>query len=299
MAIINKILNLKRLDLKRKCVVLAYLIKKVLKIKLSKNERDLYIYYNYLINNNGFFKEETKDYFVSNFMNKYAKKIKLRKRPSSDFEVFNQIFGWKEYNAVVNEYKTFFLGSVDSLNIIDAGSNIGLTALFFSEHFEKGRLIAVEPDPENFKVLDYNLQSTVLFKFIKFNAALWPTNTHIKIVKDFRDKSDWSFRVEETEDQNGIKAYSINYLMESENFDFIDILKIDVEGSEKQIFTSANANLDFLNKTKCIAIEIHDEFNCREAIYSVLKSYGFTYINSGELTIGINQRLKAENQVCQ
>ena len=72
----------------------------------------------------------------------------------------------------------------------------------------------------------------------------------------------------------------------------MDILKIDIEGSEKQIFTSPVANFNFLKSTKCIAIEIHDEFDCREEICNILTDYGFVLFNQGELTIGINQKLK-------
>ena len=77
--------------------------------------------------------------------------------------------------------------------------------------------------------------------------------------------------------------------MQEYKFETIDILKIDIEGSEKEVFTGANADVSFLSKTKCIAVEIHDEFDCRDAIYSILTKYNFKYFDSGELTIGINQ----------
>jgi hypothetical protein len=67
---------------------------------------------------------------------------------------------------------------------------------------------------------------------------------------------------------------------------------MDIEGSEKQVFTSPSSNLDFLKITKCIALEIHDEFDCRSDIYKVLNDFDFKLFNQGELTIGINQNLK-------
>jgi len=63
---------------------------------------------------------------------------------------------------------------------------------------------------------------------------------------------------------------------------------MDIEGSEKEVFTNPNSDVSFLAITKCIAIEIHDEFDCREAIYEILTKYGFLLFNSGELTIGVN-----------
>ena len=68
-------------------------------------------------------------------------------------------------------------------------------------------------------------------------------------------------------------------------------MNIDIEGSEKQIFDKNNSDLEFLKITKCIAIEIHDFFDCRKQIYDILDCYGFTYFNEGELTIAVNSNL--------
>lgn len=46
-----------------------------------------------------------------------------------------------------------------------------------------------------------------------------------------------------------------------------------------------------VKKVRVVALEIHDEFNCRTNIQNILTKYGFDYTNSGELTIGINKNL--------
>lgn len=168
-----------------------------------------------------------------------------------------------------------------------------MASLYFLEHFNNANLISIEPELENFKVLQYNLNSTLNSgKIIAINGGIWSTNSKLKIVKDFRDCSDWAFRVETTNDQeNFIQAYTISQLAADNNYKTIDILKIDIEGSEKEIFTSPNSNLNFLKITKVIAIEIHDEFNCRDAIYKVLDQYGFEYIDEKQTTIGFNKFL--------
>ncbi|MEI7507991.1 MAG: FkbM family methyltransferase [Flavobacterium sp.] len=291
----NKFKNLKRLNFINAGIVLIYLIKTILKIKPSEKEIQVYVYYNILIHSNGYFKSETSDYYVTEFKNNSTKIIKLRKKPSSDIDVFQQVYGWEEYSEVVKQFKQHFHENSDySINIIDAGSNIGLTSLFFLDHFNKPNIICLEPELENFKILDFNIKNNETHKIVKINAAIWSSNKKIKIVRDFRDRQDWSFRVEETNELDGVQAYSINQLVREYKYELIDILKIDVEGSEKQIFTSENANVDFLEITKCIALEIHDEFNCRNDIYKVLDNYGFSFFNKGELTIGINNNLLNE-----
>lgn len=289
----NKLSNLYRLNAKSALFVLVYLFKKVLRIKVSSTENEMYILYNYLLKNDGYLKEETATSYTCIFKKNREKKIILRKNPSSDLAVFNQVYGWLEYQKVVETYKNSFnYNPENEINIIDAGSNIGLTSLYFLDYFKQVNLISVEPEKENFKVLQANLQNLPKqCQTQQINGGIWSSDTFLKIVSDFRDQSDWSFRVEETNNPNDIKAYSINSLLKSNNWNSIDILKIDIEGSEKQIFDLQHSDVSFLSKTKCIAIEIHDEFNCREMIYQVLSDYNFTYFNNGELTIGVNQNI--------
>ncbi len=293
MVSINKFTNFNRLDVENICIVFLYFFKRILKIRPNLRERTVYAYYNNLINLNGSLVEETKDTYITDFKGTFNKMVKLRKNPSSDFEVFNQVFSFKEYLPVVNAYIKNFNPKADAtVNIIDAGSNIGLTSLFFSEYFQNATIISIEPEKENFKILEFNLNSAKNSKTIKINGALWSSNCKIKIVNDFRDRSSSSFRVEESDLTDAITAYSIPQLIANYNFEILDILKIDIEGSEKQLFTHPTSNLEFLNRTKCIAIEIHDEFDCREEICKILLDYGFVLFDEGELTIGINQKLK-------
>jgi FkbM family methyltransferase len=293
MVSINKFTNFKRLDLKNISIVFLYYFKRILKTRPNLNERIVYAYYNDLINLNGYLYEETQNTYVADFKNNFNKRIKLRKIPSSDLEVFKQVFSLKEYLPVVKAYNDNFKNKADyCLNIIDAGSNIGLTALFFMDYFSRSNIICIEPEIENFRVLEYNLNSIKNGKIVKINGAIWSSNCKIKILSDFRDRLNWSFRVEENDSTDAIEAYSINQLIADNDFELLDILKIDIEGSEKQLFTLPTSNLDFLKITKCIAIEIHDEFNCREEIYNILVEYGFDLHQEGELTIGINQKLK-------
>jgi len=290
----NKISNLKRLNLRNKCIVIQYLLKTILGIKPSENEKNVYIYYNVLLNSDGYFVDETKNEFISEIRSNFYKRIKTRKKPkSSDLDVFKMIYNAKEYLPAINAYKENFAIKEDyTLNIIDAGSNIGLTSLFFLDHFKKANIVCIEPEEENFKILEYNLSNTNNNTINKINGAIWSSNTNIKIVNDFKDQLDWAFRVEETDDLDGIKAFSINSLIKDYNFEYIDILKIDIEGSEKEIFDPKVSDLSFLKITRCIVMEIHDFFECRNDIYSILDQYGFSYFNQGELTIGVNKNLK-------
>ena len=283
----QKIFHLYRLDFSSRFIVLRYLFKRVFKLATTLKERILNDYYFHLISFDGLLKEETNNYF-SSYYPKWKLKIRTRKRPSSDLEVFTQIFNFLEYKPVVETFKTYFPDK-KALKIIDAGSNIGLTTLYFSRFFDDATFICIEPNDSNFEILSFNLESNSIQNVQKIKGGIWSKNSNLKLISDFRDKSDWCFRVEETQEKTDLEAFSISYLIKKFNWDTIDILKIDIEGSEKEIFTNPESDISFLAITKCIAIEIHDEFNCREAIYDVLKQFNFEIFNSGELTIGVNQ----------
>jgi FkbM family methyltransferase len=285
----QKLSHLYRLNFSNQILILKYLLKRTFKLKTSQVEKQINEYYYHLIVFNGFLKQENSQDFVFNYPD-FDATIKLRKRPTSDLNVFAQIYQHKEYKPVVETFQYYFSND-KNLNIIDAGSNIGLTSVYLSHYFPNSNFITIEPDTSNFESVSFNLESNKIQNAIKIKGGIWSKNTNLKIVNDFRDKKEWSIRVEETNEEADLKAFSINYLMNKYKFEHIDILKIDIEGSEKEVFTGINADVSFLSKTKCIALEIHDEFDCRETIYSILTNYNFIFFDSGELTIGINQNL--------
>ena len=150
----DKIFNLKRLNLKNIVIVGSYLFKKFFRLKPSQTQVNVYQYYNFLINSNGYWVNETKSEIVSEFRNNFIKRVKLRKKPSSDFDVFQQVFSGFEYLKVVEEYKiNFSTYKNQKIDIIDAGSNIGLTSLFFNDNFHEPNIVCIEPEKENFKIL--------------------------------------------------------------------------------------------------------------------------------------------------
>lgn len=103
------------------------------------------------------------------------------------------------------------------------------------------------------------------------NGGVWDKNIGLQLNRNFRDGNDWSVNVTENLSNSLLQGFSIITLMERFQFKIIDILKIDIEGSEKQLFINVNHAAEFLSKTKYISIEIHDEFECREEINDCLK----------------------------
>jgi FkbM family methyltransferase len=201
----------------------------------------------------------------------------LRKN-TSDNSTFEQVFLNDEYN--LNFIK-------DPKVIIDGGANIGLFAIQMKKQFPDAQIISIEPDPENFQLLQKNLKH---YQQITFeNAGLWNKDTQLKVYDKY-NCGKWGMVVEEDLLNGTIKAMSIDTLIDKYKIDTIDVLKIDIETSEKQLFSSNFEN--WLPKTKVIIIELHDrmEPGCAKSFFMAInKCYtNYTYSTLGENIIITN-----------
>lgn len=294
MFILKKINQLNRLPLRYGIRMLLFQLKKTLGLTYTDSDYQLNTFLTtHLLRFNGSLKNEEINTYTSDFYFDENNKcgITLRKPPSSDFAVFEQVFLLKEYEPLIKLIKTEESRIKRAMNIIDAGGNIGLTSIFFNKHFPFSKFGIIEPDIENLKILERNIRQNNFASCAVIPGGLWNKDCYLKTGRDFRDGNDWSVSVEESETATGLKGFSISSLMKLLDFDCIDILKIDIEGSEKHLFKDDVAASEFLLKTKYLAIEIHDEMNCREHINALLTVNNFEFFFQDGLTIGVNRKL--------
>ena len=258
-------------------------------IKLTSNE----IFEDGVKNNNeiDFFEKENEFYkvFLKNGISLY-----LRNEYFSDYLVFDQIFNFKEYEVILGMIRLNSISHKKNI-IIDAGANVGFTSLFFNYHISNAFIFAIEPSFDNaqmcFKNFAINNFSDNLYFYQR--ALCHESGMTFNLERDFRDGKDWSITSKNVE-EGEIKGITIKEIIDEHKLESISLLKVDIEGAERFIFNK-DLDLSFLKITKIIAIEIHDEFNIRELIYSILKDYDFYLFESGELTIGLNiNYLKSE-----
>ncbi|MEO6131031.1 MAG: FkbM family methyltransferase, partial [Saprospiraceae bacterium] len=170
--------------------------------------------------------------------------INLRKS-SSDLNVFYQIFldSNEDFLASISEPKV----------IIDGGANIGLNTIKLKSKFPKAKIICVEPDGDNFKCLEKN---TMNYDNIYLeNCGLWNKDIDLKISDKF-GMGKWSMVVEEVPDHGNVRGITIQSLMNKYKLERIDLLKLDIETSEKQLFSENYSS--WLPLVGTIVIELHD-----------------------------------------
>lgn len=207
------------------------------------------------------------------------KDLSIRKG-TSDHYVFRDIFLFGEFRLPVD---------IQPKLIIDAGAYIGLSALYYSNKYPSAKIIAIEPEDTNFEMLTRNTESNPNIQ--RVNAGVWSSNTNLRISNKSSEK--WAFTVEEVPDGQpfDIRAVTIDSVLENSGFDTIDVLKIDIEGSEKEIF-SKNAE-KWLPRVNVLVLELHDRMveGCSDALYSAINKDDWKEFREGEKVILVRKEL--------
>lgn len=290
-----KIFQIYRLGFKRGFLLLpAYLGEKVFNRKKLKNQNVLIIYFNILVNFKLQHVEETNDYFI--VKRKDIGSFALRKPNSSDANVFKQVFIEEEYNELCRLVKKYF--PPGEVKIIDGGANIGLTSIYLKQGIEgthQLNAILVEPATDNLRMIHINLELQGIKSFNVEGGGLYNKPGYLKIKSDFRDGLEWSIQVEESKDKTELKAIEINSLLQKYHWEKLDILKLDIEGSEKFLFQDETYAASFLSKTSILAVELHEELINSELTLKMLAENGFELSKFGELYIGVNKNIVNRN----
>ncbi|MGA2720247.1 MAG: FkbM family methyltransferase [Candidatus Acidiferrales bacterium] len=167
--------------------------------------------------------------------------------------------------------------------IIDAGANVGLCAVFYANRFPDARIIAIEPEPSNYEMLKKN--TAPYPNITTVHAALWKENGRLRLFDT--GAGNTAFQVSETsqlsatEERGVVQAIALEKLMEQFGIAYIDYLKMDVEGAEKEIFEHA----PWIDRVGAIGVELHDwmRSGCSEIVRQAAKDFPHQW-QRGEIT---------------
>jgi FkbM family methyltransferase len=135
-----------------------------------------------------------------------------------------------------------------------------LSSLYFKLLYPEALILAVEPDKANYSILCKN--TSRINGFVLYNNAISSVSGHGYLYQS-DDTQPWSIRTLADKPETGligvVEYITIPELMKTHRIEAIDILKIDIEGSEKVLFDSNY--IDWLPSVKNIVIEIHDHIS--------------------------------------
>jgi FkbM family methyltransferase len=202
---------------------------------------------------------------------------------SSDISVFNEIFNFNGYASLRN------LSSPRL--IVDLGANVGYASSYFLSCFPTAKVVAVEPDPDSFELCCRNLvpygdRAQVV------QGAAWSRRCKLELAQGAGDGREWATRVRESNglgDDATVEGWDIPSLLERSGGREIDLLKVDIEGSELEIFDTNSSR--WLPKVRNICIELHGP-DCEKAFFCALGDFEYDRGRFGDLTVCRNLRLK-------
>jgi FkbM family methyltransferase len=207
--------------------------------------------------------------------------VKMRTGRESDREVFHQIFIEEEYAL---------LGIESPSVIVDLGANVGYSSAFFLSRFPNTKVISVEPESGNFRLCQFNLEHYGA-RSVLLHGGIWSESRWLAVKKGpgIGDGRAWAAQVapENGSGEESVTSYTMQDILKIAVGD-IDWLKIDIEGSERDLFAR---NTEWLDRVTNICIEIHGQ-KCGDVFFEALSDFDYDLDRCCELAVCKNLRRK-------
>ncbi|TXE17132.1 FkbM family methyltransferase [Psychroserpens burtonensis] len=135
--------------------------------------------------------------------------------------------------------------------IIDGGANIGLASIYFKQLYPDAEIVAFEPDPEIYNILEANVKSYAFDNVKLIKKGLWNKETTLKFRSEGADAGLLeTFNESDHTNSQNITVTSLRPYLQKP----IDFLKLDIEGAETVVLKDIAEDLD---KVARIFVEYH------------------------------------------
>lgn len=186
--------------------------------------------------------------------------------------VFNEIFLKNVYN------KRFEINKGDI--IIDVGASIGWYTCKVSKTVgDKGKIIAIEPNPKNYHYLLKNIELNNLNNIIPLNLAVFSSKRELRLIsKGYGSFLESSQDLKKNRNIIKINADTLDHLLSKFKIEKINIIKMDVEGSEIEVIRGAKKILEDFQMLKLIIAAYHknkDGIECYRILIPYLEKKNF------------------------
>lgn len=184
-----------------------------------------------------------------------------------------KINGWKltfnDSKALVGMYNEIIFQELyrfESQNeypiIIDCGSNIGISVMYFYKRNPKAKITAIEADPHIADLLRKNLAENNVIAEIH-QKALWKSSGEL-IAFGASGADEGSLF--STSHQIYVETIRLKDIICQ--YEYIDMLKIDIEGAEVEVLKDSK---DLLSRVQNIFIEYHSFANRNQELNIILE----------------------------
>ncbi|MGC9999172.1 MAG: FkbM family methyltransferase [Bryobacteraceae bacterium] len=171
-------------------------------------------------------------------------------------------------------------------SIIDLGANIGLSCLYFADRCPGAKIFALEPFPSNYKLLQINTAALLRAGVCRtLQAAFWrdeDTNLTFRLPEENSSAAVFLAPASETPAGERVRGLTMNSILAESGFDRVDLLKVDIEGAEADLFRGRN---EWLHRVRGIAVEFHGDARRESGFDDTMREFGFRIADEWQHTV--------------
>ncbi|MBX2917505.1 MAG: FkbM family methyltransferase [Cyclobacteriaceae bacterium] len=195
---------------------------------------------------------------------------------SSDVLVYLQIFFHHEYEKLNS------IQLAPKPVVVDMGANAGFFMLLTKNLWADARVFCVEPDAKNCNQIEQQVTANKISNVEIIHAGVWIKDEPLKIISR-AEGMEWALAVNSDPDGD-VMGISFKTLLLNLKVNEIDLLKIDIEGTEELLFENYDFMQTLSKHVKILIMETHNSVKQNE-IASVLRVQGFEVLLDRELIL--------------
>ena len=204
---------------------------------------------------------------IRDFINLFRQDIKFKYVPFRLYYKYRALKYAKKKTPELNLVK--YLIKKDQISL-DVGANLGLFTFFLSRHSKK--VFAFEPNPYPLRYLPDLIDSNV--ELMKIAISDSNQKMHLLIPKSAKGWSSNGATLKDIDVKNGIKIEVECRTIDSFDYSNVGLIKIDVEGAEKNVLVGAKKTIQRNKPNLMIENEIVHQNDTNE-IFKIIQKMDY------------------------
>ena len=174
---------------------------------------------------------------------------------TSDVLVFRELFLERVYDQPLEALAI----NPTRPRILDCGANVGFFPVLCARTFRNPSLLCVEPETGNFEAMRENTNDTPAE--VKYVRAFLGANRRLGYLEDCGG-GEWAFRLSHNPaggaEADPIPVLDVPSLLECAAWNEVDLLKIDIEGGEAEVFANCSG---WIRSVRSMIVETHPPYS--------------------------------------
>jgi FkbM family methyltransferase len=168
------------------------------------------------------------------------------------FDFFILSFIWEQELQGVFRFE-------EGMNFLDIGAHIGKYTIRAGMKIGKeGKVVAIEPDKDNFDLLVRNIEANGLQNCVALNLAAYRADTEVNLFLASTSR-EHSIMEDFGKGSRKVTARALDSVLEEIGIEKVDLIKIDVEGAELEVLEGLENTLTKQNPLLIVEILKRDE----------------------------------------